>query len=73
MYGSEQRTVTEEIIKRKETVKNAFCQDNLRINKGWLEFNKCVAEEMGIVDLNAIKTVYGTARSVRKNIFSVTM
>ena len=53
-------------MKRKETVKNAFCQDNLRINNGWLEFNRCIAEELGIVDLNAIKTVYWTARSVRK-------
>jgi hypothetical protein len=53
-------------MKRKETVKNVFCQDKLRINNGWLEFNKNIAEELGIVDLNTIKTSYDKARTVRK-------
>jgi len=66
LYGSELWTVTEELIKRKETVKNVFCQDYLRINNGWLEFNKVIAEELGIVDLSTIKTVYGKTRTVRK-------
>ena len=51
LYGSEQWTVTEELIKRKEKIKNVFCQDNLRINNGWMEFNKFIAGELGIVEL----------------------
>ena len=54
LFRSEKWTVTEEFNERKETVKNAFFQDNLRINSGWLEFNNCIAEELEIVDLNAI-------------------
>jgi hypothetical protein len=44
-----------ELMKRIDTVKNAFCQDNLWINNGWLEVHNCVAEELGIVDLIVTK------------------
>jgi hypothetical protein len=54
LFVSEQWTVTEELVKRKETVKNEFCQGILWINNGWLDFNEGIAEELGIVDLNAI-------------------